>query len=251
MSLPGGRGRRIALALLILLLIFLPLYLWPLRGGLGALPWAAALTGSAPKDPRDAAALADIPRDVWDALLNVSSGTAHGSAGSHEGRGAQNLTMIMAGENGDGSNIPDSPSGLPSGDEPPPGLLASVTGPTEGKSDEPDPSPPSTTGSSSPGELDSWPLVGGGQGHGAGPWPGGGGGGRSRGFPTALGGIPFTGDEASVGPPTVIVLGPGDPIAPHPAPEPGTVALVGLNVLLLAGIAWNHRRNKEARARIG
>jgi hypothetical protein len=48
----------------------------------------------------------------------------------------------------------------------------------------------------------------------------------------------------------VLVLSPGDPVVPHPAPEPGTVALVGLNLLLLASVVWNHRRYKEARARI-
>jgi hypothetical protein len=46
----------------------------------------------------------------------------------------------------------------------------------------------------------------------------------------------------------VLVLSLGDPVAPHPAPEPGTVALVGLNLLVLATVAWNRRRYKEARA---
>jgi len=67
-SLPSRRGRWILIALLILLLILLPLYLWPLRGGLGGLPGASALSGSV-RDPRSAAAVARIPRDVWDALM--------------------------------------------------------------------------------------------------------------------------------------------------------------------------------------
>src|SRR5258707_1443734 len=63
------RGRRIAIVLLILLLIALPLYLWPLRGGGTGLPGAAALSGP-PRDPRDAAAVAHLPADVWDGLMD-------------------------------------------------------------------------------------------------------------------------------------------------------------------------------------
>jgi len=44
-SLPSRRGWRGLIALLILLLILLPLYLWPLRGGLRGLPGASALPG--------------------------------------------------------------------------------------------------------------------------------------------------------------------------------------------------------------
>ena len=244
------------IALLILLLILLPLYLWPLRSGLGALPWTAMLTAGPQKDPRDPAALAGIPSEVWEALLNEVSGTAHGSAGSHEGLAPQNLTMITPEtENSPGIPEPGSADSLPgflSADEPPSGLLTSGTGPTEAKSGDPDPSPSSTAGSLTAGPFDSWPLAGGGQGN-AGPWPSGGGGGvgsRSHGLPTALGGLPLGGDEAGLAPPVVLVLSPGDPVAPHPAPEPGTVALVGLNLLVLAMVAWNRRRYKEARARI-
>lgn len=248
-SLPAGRGRRFVIALLILLLILLPLYLWPLRSGFGALPWAATLTAGPQKDPRDPAALAGIPSEVWEALLNEVSGTSHGSAGSHEELVSQNLTMITP-EAGNSLGIPepgsaDSLSGLLSADEPPSGLLTSGIGPTEGKSGDPDPSPSSTAGSSTVGPFDSWPLAGG-QGN-AGPWPSGGGGGvgsRSHGLPTALGGLRFGGEAPGLAPPVVLVLSPGDPVAPHPAPEPGTVALVGLNLLLLATVAWNHRRYK-------
>jgi hypothetical protein len=255
-SLPAGRGLRFVIALLILLLILLPLYLWPLRSGLGALPWAAMLTAGSQKDPRDPAALAGIPSEVWEALLNEVSGTAHGSAGSHEGLAPQNLTMITP-ETGNSPGIPepgsaDSLSGLLSAAEPPSGLLTSGIAPTEAKSGDPDPSPSSTVGSLTAGPFDSWPLAGGGQGN-AGPWPSGGGGGvgsRSHGLPTALGGLPLGGDAPGLAPPVVLVLSLGDPVAPHPAPEPGTVALVGLNLLVLATVAWNRRRYKEARARI-
>lgn len=255
-SVPVGRGRRIVIALPILLVILLPLYLWPLRSGLGALPWRATLTARPQRDPRDPAALARIPSAVWEALLNEVSGSAHGSADSPEGLAPRNLTMITPAEAGNGPGIPesgsaDSLSGLMSADEPLPGLLAGVIGPTEGTSGDPGPSPSSTAGSSTAEPFDSWPLAGGGQGN-AGPWPSGGGGGvggGSRGLPTALG-SPFGGDAPSVDSPVVLVLSPGGPVAPHPAPEPGTVALVGLNLLLLASVAWNHRRYKEARARI-
>jgi len=66
--LPSPRARRRLIGLLTLLLILLPLYLWPLRGGLGGLPSGAALSRSLP-DPRSAAAVARIPGDVWDALM--------------------------------------------------------------------------------------------------------------------------------------------------------------------------------------
>src|SRR5207244_874833 len=61
------QGRRIAIALLILLLIALPLYLWPLRGSGTGLPGAATHSGL-PRDPRDASALAHIPADVADSV---------------------------------------------------------------------------------------------------------------------------------------------------------------------------------------
>src|SRR5260370_42319726 len=63
------RGRRIAIVLLILLLIALPLYLWPLRGGGTGLPGAAALSGP-PRDPRDATAGAHLPPHVWGGLMD-------------------------------------------------------------------------------------------------------------------------------------------------------------------------------------
>src|SRR4030095_12540160 len=193
-TLPAGRGRGIVMALLVLLLILLPLYLWPLRGGLGALPWAATLMGSPPKDPRDPAALAGIPNDVWEALLSESSGTASGSAGPLDGHAPQNLTMITQHEAGNGPSIPepgssDSLSGLLSSEEAP-GPLAGVVGPTEGKSGDRDPS-----SSSTPGQFGSWPLAGGGQGN-AGPWPSGGG---SAGGGAAGGGLPIVLSSLSVG----------------------------------------------------
>src|SRR4029453_5083577 len=248
-TLPASHGRRIVIALLVLL-ILLPLYLWPLRGGLGALPWGATPPGNPPKDPRDPVALAGIPSVVWEALLNEVSGASSGSTGPNDGHGPQNLTMTTLHEAGNGPSIPepgssDSLSGLLSSEESPPGPLAGMIGPTEGKSGDRDPS-----SSSTPGQFDSWPLAGGGQGN-AGPWPSGGGsaggGAAGGGLPIVLRSLPFGGDEPSL---MVLGLGPGEPVAPHPTPEPGTVALVGLNVLLLSGAVWNHRRCKEARARI-
>jgi len=259
-TLPASRGRRIVIAVLVLLLILLPLYLWPLRGGLGALPRAATLTGSPPKDPRDAAALASLPRDMWEALLNENLGTA-GSGDAHGGRGPRNLTMITRHERGAGPSMPEPGSiellpGLLNGNEPPTDLRASVGGPAENPAGEGAPSYSPIGGSSAPGESDSWPLAGGGQGN-AGPWPDGGGGGpgggsagRARSVAISPAGLPFGGDAPSFTVSLVLNVSPGDPVAPHPTPEPGTVALVGLNVLLFCAVAWNHRRYKEVRTRI-
>src|SRR4030095_3781837 len=123
-TLPAGRGRRIVIALLVLLLILLPLYLWPLRGGLGALPWAATLMGGPRKRPRGPAARAGMPTAVWEALLSEPPGTAAGSAGPHDGHAPQNLTMITQHEAGNGPSIPepgssDSLFGLLSSEESP------------------------------------------------------------------------------------------------------------------------------------
>jgi hypothetical protein len=102
--------------------------------------------------------------------------------------------------------------------------------------------------SSTPEQFGSWPS-GGGQGIG-GSWPGGGGaggggiGGHRGSFEVLLAGLPAGDAEQSFRGP-LLVLVPGEPIAPHPTPEPGTIALVGVNGMLLAAIAWKHRRYKE------
>lgn len=241
-TLPSGRGWRIAIALLILVLIMLPLYLWPLRGGLGAFQWTGALTGGVTKDPRDPAALAGIPGDVWDALMSHAPGQPSGSSNPPDASGPRNLTMITAHESGAGLAEPDwsdAVSESPSAEELPSNLLAAVTGTTEGASGDGSSSPSST-----PGQFGS--SAGGGQG-GAGPWPGGGGvpaigpSGGALGFRAAASGLAFGGDESGMSP-LVLNSGVDDPVAPHPAPEPGTIALVGLNVTLLFRIAWKRRR---------
>lgn len=258
-TLHAGRGRRIVIALVILVLILLPLYLWPLRGGLGAPPWAATLTGSPPKDPRDASALARIPNEVWEALLKEKPAAGSGSAGAHAGHGPWNLTMITQHEPGAGPRMPelgslDSPPRLLNGDQPSVELLTSAGGVAESPASEGPPPYSAITGSSTPGEFDFFPLAGGGQGN-AGPWPSGGGGsggrpGTDRGVPIVVTDLPFGGDPPSLG--AALVLNVGDavnPVAPHPTPEPSTVALVGLNVVLFCAVAWNHRRYKEVRPR--
>jgi hypothetical protein len=241
-TLPSGRGRRILIALLILLLILLPLYLWPLRAGLGALPWGSALTGGVPTDPRNASALAGIPGEVWDALMSQA-------ANHHPPPGPRNLTMITEHEGKPGPSLaPDSIgslSALLSGDGSPPGPSAAVTDAIGGEVGEGDSSLAST-----PDQLGSLPT---GEGQAtAGSWPGGGGaggggiGGHRGGFQVPLENLP-AGDPAPGFRGPVLVLVPGDPIAPHPTPEPGTIALVGVNGMVIAVLAWKHRRNKEER----
>jgi hypothetical protein len=96
-SLPTGRGRRALIALLILLLVLLPLYLWPLRGGISGLRGASAVSG-VPGDPRNPAAVAGIPSDVWDALLERGAGGGPTGAPKRP----RNLTMITEHQIGTG-----------------------------------------------------------------------------------------------------------------------------------------------------
>jgi hypothetical protein len=242
--LPSGRGRRILIAGLIVLLILLPLYLWPLRGGFAALPWTPALTGGVPTDPRNAAALASIPGEVWDALMTQGPGQAPAPK-------PRNLTMITehAGEPGSGLD-PDSigsASALLSASDPPSGSFTAGTDLAGGGGGDGD-------SSSTPGQFDSW-SSGGGQDI-AGSWPRGGGaggggiGGHRRGSTALLAGLPAGGPEPSFGG-SLLVLAPVEPIAPHPTPEPGTIALVGVTGMLLAAMVWKHRRCKEERSAPG
>ena len=89
-SVAPRRGRRIVVALLILLLILLPLYLWPLRGSGTGLPGAAALSRP-PRDPRDAAAIAHLPADVWEGLMGEGPSGRHGESSP---KAPGNLTRI-------------------------------------------------------------------------------------------------------------------------------------------------------------
>ena len=240
--LPSRRGRRGLIALLILLLILLPLYLWPLRGGLGGLPGASALPGSA-RDPRSAAAVAQIPGDVWAALM----GHAHAPPPSPPPAKPppRNLTMIASAdgipgggldESEGGGTLPDGPSSLARG------MLAQL-----GSSDLSDGSPGSGDAPSAPVEFASTPGGGTGTGNAPsgfgpggypglgnlGPWHGGGPGGGPR--------------VSGLAPP----LDPGDPGDLAPTPEPATLLLVGSNLALLGAAAWKRRRRRLGTPSIG
>lgn len=220
---------------MILLLILLPLYLWPLRGGLGGLPGASALPGSV-RDPRSAAAVARIPGEVWDALM----GHTHAPPPSPPpAKPPRNLTMIASAEGIPGNGLDAGAAGAPLSDSPSSlvrGMLAQLR-----SSDLSDGSPGGGEAPSSPVEFVSTP--GGGTGTGTapsgfgpggypglgdlGPWHGGGPGG------------PRVSDLAPM-------LDPGDPGDLAPTPEPATLLLVGSNLALLSAAAW-----KRCRRRLG
>ncbi|MGH7415225.1 MAG: PEP-CTERM sorting domain-containing protein [Candidatus Rokuibacteriota bacterium] len=224
-SPPWRRGRTIVVALLVLLLILLPLYLWPLRGALSGLPGASWLPGSL-RDPRSPAAVARIPSEVWEALMGRAAAPPPLPAASP----SRNLTMISEFEPTTDEGLasplaremiaelgPSAPSGDPSGwnsggdDSPPTSIPWLASNPV-----------------GAPGTGNSWPRFGPG-GHpsidGLGPWQGGGPGGEPR-FTT---------------PPT---FDPGGPGAPTPTPEPATLVLVGSNLVLLGAAAWKRRRQR-------
>jgi len=220
---------------LILLLILLPLYLWPLRGGLSGLPGASALPGAV-RDPRSATAVAQIPRDVWDALM----GHTHAPPPSPPpAKPPRNLTMIVSAEGipgsgleeGAGGPLSDGPSSLARG------MLAQL-----GPSDLSDGSPGGGDGPATPVEFASTP----GGGTGTGQTPSGFGPG---GYP-GLGNLgPWNGGGPGREPrrsgltPT---LDPADPGDLAPTPEPATILLVGSNLALLGAAAW-----KRCRRRLG
>jgi hypothetical protein len=253
------------IALLSLLLILLPLYLWPLRGGSGAGALPGASSGL-PKDPRDPAALAGIPGHVWNALMNQASDPTSGSPARQQAPRPRNLTMITEDEGEIGADLTldsiGSPSALSNAGTPSPGPLAAATDPSSGQAGDGD---PSSSSSAIPDQFGSWPASGQ---RNAGPWSSGGGGGTgalggagalgggggtgalSAGFPVILTSLPPGGSEPNFGGP-ILVLDQGPPIAPHPAPEPGTMVLVGLNVVLLSVMAWKHRRYTEGRVTTG
>jgi hypothetical protein len=221
------RGRRIAIALLILLLIALPLYLWPLRGGGLGLPGAAALSGL-PRDPRDATAVAHLPADVWDGLMDEGRMGPKGDAKSAPG----NLTRIAHLEEapGDGPHTGAAGGASPSWSRDT--LPRSVTPRPGDGLVQPD------------GFSDSLPepvqfLAGppGGEGTDAGN---GWGGGSTSGFQGNLG--PFTGGGGPGGGGPLFFSEPGDPGAPAPTPEPTTILLIGSNVALLGAAAWRRAR---------
>ena len=234
------------LALLILLLIALPLYLWPLRGGGGTgLPGAAALSRP-PLDPRDAAAVAHLPADVWEGLMGGSS-RPHGAT-PPEGSG--NLTRMGPLDDGaagpfdigtGGGSLPPRYDTLSRGHEIT-ALLGDRLDPSSGQSGGTDDSLPA------PVQFLAGPTSGEDAGTGSG-WGGGG----YAGVPGNLG--PFAGGGGPGGPggpsgtPPTIFSDPGDPSVPAPTPEPGTILLVGSNLALLGAAAWRRLRRREETGR--
>ncbi|MGH7399263.1 MAG: PEP-CTERM sorting domain-containing protein [Candidatus Rokuibacteriota bacterium] len=221
-SLPWRRGRAILIALVILLLILLPLYLWPLQGDLSGLPGASALPGSM-WDPRSPMALARIPSEVWDALM----GRAEAPPSRPAANPSRNLTMISELEETAadgltsslvGQMIAELGSSDPSGESPSPSVPWLESHPGGG---------PGTSSPWSGFASGGYPSFGD-----LGPWHGGGPGGGPR----------FT------SPPT---SGPGEPGMPTPTPEPATLVLVGSNLALLGAAAWKRRRRRQEATPIG
>jgi len=231
--LPSPRARRRLIGLLTLLLILLPLYLWPLRGGLGGLPGGAARSGSLP-DPRSAAAVARIPGDVWDALMGhpavprppipptkprpnltmitpdegiPDSGLREGSGGTLLSDNASSLVRGLLAQFGS-SELSDSKPGDGDSSFPPAEFLASNPGGGTGTGN-----PPSgLTSGGFPGLGNLGPGNGGGS-----------------------GGGPYSSSPGTT-------LHPDDPGDFAPTPEPATLMLVGSNLALLGVAAWRRRR---------
>jgi hypothetical protein len=228
---PSRRGRWTLIAVVMLLLIFLPLYLWPLRGGLGSPPRTAAVQAGRP-DPRNAAALAGIPGDVWDALMGR---TRLPEAGA----GPRNLTMISPLDELAAAGLLPGVHESPLSDDP--AVLArAMIDRADGLPDQQE-SPESDGVPVPAGELLAARLA-----HGSGtgnPWSGFGPGGYSGpgDFGPWHGGGPRL---SSSGP----AFTPGDPGAPTPTPEPGTLLLVGSNLAVLGVAAWRRRRRRQLSA---
>ena len=215
---------------MVLLLILLPLYLWPLRGGLARLP-GAALQGAV-GDPRSAAAVAQIPADVWDALMG-HTGTPPSLPFLKPPR---NLTMITRDEGSPRGGLDEGAGGTPSDTAAAfaRGMLAQL-----GSADLPGGNPAGGDTASAPGEFST-------------SSPDGASGGPSSGF--GPGGYPGFGNlgpwpgGGSGGAPHLTILGPtfdiGDPGTLQPTPEPATLALVGSNIALLSVAAWRRRRRR-------
>ncbi|HKW91590.1 MAG TPA: hypothetical protein VJX92_06800 [Methylomirabilota bacterium] len=215
---------------MILLLVLLPLYLWPLRGGISAFRGASAVSG-APGDPRNPAAVAGIPRDVWDALMERGAGG--GPAGAP--KRARNLTMITEHELGTGPGAVDAdgpPSLTPDGSR----FAVLLT------------DDPSSGEGSTAVHFSTVPSGDNHQGTGNGSLAFG-----SGGSP----GLPFLGPLNGGGPgvgrggggPSVVSLGPiSDPDdhgVPAPTPEPATIVLIGSNVALFGAAMLRRRRRRR------
>lgn len=234
-SVGSRRGRRIAMLLAVLLLTGLPLYLWPLHGGIEGLSGGATVSG-APPDPRSAKAVAQLPADVWAGLMGHGRPRAPSSGGP---KVHGNLTRITPHEEGDGTG-----SSLGSGGGPtvPPRLGAESTPLIALLGD----------GGAGSGGDSSGGAAGDSASPSTGASPSGGGGGGQGGSSPFPGGVgPFGGGGGSGGgegsaPPTFIAdPGPDDP--PMATPEPGTLLLVGSNLALIGAIAWRCLRRREER----
>jgi len=235
--LPSRRGRRVLMALLILFLILLPLYLWPLRGGLGGLPGASALPGSA-RDPRSAAALARIPGDVWDALMGRVDTPP--SSSPPPTAPPRNLTMITPAEAFSWGALDHDMVDAPLSESPSSDARAMLVQ-LGGLSNLSDATSGGTADMSSAlvdlvsGNSNAGPAGGTGSGN---PWSGFG--------PSSSPGLggPFVGGGPGGGPhfsnpgPT---FDPGSPGALEPTPEPTTLVLVGSNLALLGAAVWKRR----------
>lgn len=221
--LPSRRTQRILVTLLILLLILLPLYLWPLRGGPGGLPGASALPG-ATGDPRSAAAVARIPGEVWDALMGYADAPLPSAPPT---RPPRNLTMIAQVEEIPG---PGDDEGVD-----PPALARAMLTRLE-PSEPSNGNPGSGDAASAPAEfLADSPYAGPGTGNLSGAFAPGGH------FNPNLGPWPGGGPRFSIPGPT---LDPGVPGDLAPTPEPATLVLLGSNLALLGAAAWKRRRRR-------
>ena len=237
-SVAPRRGRRIVVALLILLLILLPLYLWPLRGSGTGLLGAAALSRP-PRDPRDAAAIAHLPADVWEGLMSEGPSGRHGESSP---KAPGNLTRIaeLDDDIGAGGSVPPRYDGLYRGHGIS-GLFADGSDRASGQPGGSGDSPPA------PVQFLAGPTTGESTGSGNGR-----GGGGSFGLPGNPG--PFTGGGGPGGrggsAPTTFFTDAGDLGAPEPTPEPTTILLVGSNLALLGAAAWRRLRGAGAAERM-
>jgi len=224
------RWRRIAIIALILLLIALPLYLWPLRGSGTGLPGAGALSGP-PRDPRDATAVAHLPSDVWDGLMDEGRAGRKGEARHAPG----NLTRIPQLEEVPGSGALSIASGgtsLPWSRDTLPRPITALLG--EGTEQS------SGSGDSPPAPMQFLAGPPGGDGTGSGNAWGGGYTGSPNSFGSLSSGGGVGGGPGGSGP--QFFSDPGDPSVPAPTPEPATILLIGSNVVLLGAASWRRIR---------
>ena len=233
-SVAPRRGRRIVVALLILLLILLPLYLWPLRGSGTGLPGATALSRP-PRDPRDPAAIAHLPADVWEGLM--SEGPS-GRQGESSPKAPGNLTRIaqLDDDIGAGGSVPPWYDGLYRGHGIT-GLFADGSDRASGQPGGGGDSPPA------PVEFLAGPTSGESTGSGNGRDGGGSFGLPGLGLFTGGGGPGGRGGSAL---PTFFTDA-GDLGAPEPTPEPTTILLVGSNLALLGAAARRRLRGAQER----